>query len=383
MSPSPDALVMTGFATGLSLVLLYMIWEKTNAQVEENTAKNSSKKVASQKTVSPLETLVGTIAHVFHSPSRSHEPAVEIQTNENDEEKEKDAKMLAYAIMHTTRLNSHPQAGERNEGVLNLLHAIAEDQTKKDGYVHRGITCNICRTSPIRGLRYKCANCADYDLCEICETRDEHNRLHVLLKIRIPIPSLANPRTTLLQVFYPGKPGPVEDLTWDTVHRLHKETQFEPSEITALFDQFCSLSAPRGPGRELGIDKEAFDHCLGPLGAERNLATERIFRFFDQDNNGIIDFPELVRGLSVLSKGSQQDKLEYAFRGYDIDGSGYITREELHKMRECVHTHTHTHTHKNKWSNQKKKCTRADRQIRTYTNTHSQTHTHKHTLTNT
>ena len=34
------------------------------------------------------------------------------------------------------------------------------------GVVHRQISCNGCGASPIRGIRYRCANCPDYDLCE-------------------------------------------------------------------------------------------------------------------------------------------------------------------------------------------------------------------------
>ena len=72
--------------------------------------------------------------------------------------------------------------------------------------------------------------------------------------------------------------------------------------------------------------------CLGPLGLESNLVTERIFNFFDQDGDGIIDFNELVSGLSVLCKGTLEEKIEYAFRGYDLDNTGFISREELHSM---------------------------------------------------
>lgn len=59
--------------------------------------------------------------------------------------------------------------------------------------------------SPIRGVRYKCANCVDFDLCEMCEGANSHINTHVFLKIRIPIPPLANPRSALLPAFYPGK----------------------------------------------------------------------------------------------------------------------------------------------------------------------------------
>ena len=90
------------------------------------------------------------------------------------------------------------------QNILNLLFNVAEDQARKEGYIHRGITCNSCQASPVCGVRYKCANCIDYDICENCEANDTHNRTHVFIKIRIPVPPLANPRTPCFQPFYPG-----------------------------------------------------------------------------------------------------------------------------------------------------------------------------------
>jgi hypothetical protein len=58
--------------------------------------------------------------------------------------------------------------------------------------------------SPIRGTRYKCINCPDFDLCALCEDQEIHERNHVFIKIRIPIPPLANQRTPIASVFYPG-----------------------------------------------------------------------------------------------------------------------------------------------------------------------------------
>jgi hypothetical protein len=34
--------------------------------------------------------------------------------------------------------------------------------------VHHGVTCDGCGVSPIRGLRFKCGQCVDYDLCRTC-----------------------------------------------------------------------------------------------------------------------------------------------------------------------------------------------------------------------
>ena len=93
---------------------------------------------------------------------------------------------------------------EESNALMDLLIQVAKDQAHRDSYVHRGITCNMCNASPICGTRYKCANCLDYDVCEVCEPRDHHDRTHVFLKIKYPIPPLANPKAVCLKPFYTG-----------------------------------------------------------------------------------------------------------------------------------------------------------------------------------
>lgn len=55
----------------------------------------------------------------------------------------------------------------------------------------------------------------DFDLCETCESLDIHFRTHLFLKIRIPVPPLANPRSALLPMFYPGKEFTSSSLNYD------------------------------------------------------------------------------------------------------------------------------------------------------------------------
>lgn len=222
---------------------------------------------------------------------------------------------------------------ERNENLGGLLFHIAKDQAYREGFIHRGITCNSCSASPICGTRFRCVNCTDYDVCEVCEPGDNHNRTHVFLKVKYPIPPLANPKTSCLKTFYTGKSENRSSLTWKEILNLKKKTHFGEVEIETLFEQFKTLAPV-----ESGITREAFNQCLGPLGRQKNLVMDRMFLFYDQNGDGIISFEEFVCALSVLVKGSQDEKLKYVFEGYDLDKKGYLTDEDFHLMFKAYFT---------------------------------------------
>ncbi|KAJ3038818.1 hypothetical protein HDV00_000306 [Rhizophlyctis rosea] len=111
---------------------------------------------------------------------------------------------------------------------------------------------------------------------------------------------------------------------------LQKKTHFDAVELEAFHEQYRSLSTTEA--EEGGINRETFERCLGPLGLEKNLITDRIFAFFDANGDGIIDFEELACGLSILCKGNLDERIKHAFKGYDLNNDGLISRSELHEM---------------------------------------------------
>ena len=50
----------------------------------------------------------------------------------------------------------------------------------------------------------------------------------------------------------------------------------------------------------------------------------------------LIHFQDFVVGLSILVNGSQEEKLEWTFHLYDLDGDGLITREEMEDVAMSV-----------------------------------------------
>lgn len=59
---------------------------------------------------------------------------------------------------------------------------------------------------------------------------------------------------------------------------------------------------------------------------------DKIFKNIDADNNGYIEFEEFVRGCIDKEKLLSEDVLKFAFRYFDKDGSGEITREEIKEI---------------------------------------------------
>ncbi|CAG9314434.1 unnamed protein product [Blepharisma stoltei] len=70
------------------------------------------------------------------------------------------------------------------------LRKIVREEVKNVGSLrfsqiaHAGVSCNGCGIKTIFGIRYKCNQCKDFNLCEACEENSDHE--HNLLKFKKP-----------------------------------------------------------------------------------------------------------------------------------------------------------------------------------------------------
>lgn len=77
-----------------------------------------------------------------------------------------------------------------------------------------------------------------------------------------------------------------------------------------------------------------FSQSFFPLGTETyngNMSSysHYVFTALAQQDSEVVTFEDFVVGLSVLVNGTQEEKLEWTFHLYDLDGDGVISREEM------------------------------------------------------
>eukprot|EP00096_Caligus_rogercresseyi_P003337 TRINITY_DN1619_c4_g1_i1.p1 TRINITY_DN1619_c4_g1~~TRINITY_DN1619_c4_g1_i1.p1 ORF type:complete len:195 (-),score=52.06 TRINITY_DN1619_c4_g1_i1:747-1331(-) len=122
-------------------------------------------------------------------------------------------------------------------------------------------------------------------------------------------------------------------LKQETLHRLLAETYFTEKEIKQWHKGFLK-DCPNGLLTEQGFVKIYTQFF--PNGDPTKFAS-LVFRVFDENQDGSIEFEEFIRALSVTSRGNLDEKLHWAFRLYDVDNDGYITRQEMYNIVDAIY----------------------------------------------
>ncbi|KAK0783774.1 hypothetical protein LTR91_014050 [Friedmanniomyces endolithicus] len=229
---------------------------------------------------------------------------------------------------------------EPSQGIKGLLYYIAEEESKRKAYEHRGIYCEECGESPIRGIRYHCLNCPDFDVCATCEVTTVHQKTHVLAKIKIPLPVLSQIREQY-PIWYPGDPQRLHSpLNGSARKILASQYDFEEPTIDALYDQFtCIANVPWSTDPlniDAAIDRRAFNQALAPARWEgrhnQNAVYDRMFAFYDTNEDGLVGFGEFLSGISYLRGPKRFASMRRALEGLDMDGDGFVDRSDFLRL---------------------------------------------------
>lgn len=109
---------------------------------------------------------------------------------------------------------------------------------------------------------------------------------------------------------------------------LKLNTKFTETEIVQWYENF-KRQCPTGR-----ISEEDFQNIYSKFFPESDANTyaQHVFRSFDTNDDGTLDFKEYIIALHMTSTGKTTRKLEWAFSLFDVDKNGYITKSEVKEI---------------------------------------------------
>ncbi|XP_036394197.1 visinin-like [Megalops cyprinoides] len=113
---------------------------------------------------------------------------------------------------------------------------------------------------------------------------------------------------------------------------LKLSTKFTETELTQWYENF-KKQCPSGR-----ITPEEFESIYARFFPDSDTKTyaHHVFRSFDTNDDGTLDFKEYIIALHMTSSGKMSLKLEWAFSLFDLDKNGYITKSEVAEICQAL-----------------------------------------------
>ncbi|XP_029997684.1 recoverin a [Sphaeramia orbicularis] len=114
-------------------------------------------------------------------------------------------------------------------------------------------------------------------------------------------------------------------LSKELLEDLKSNTKYSEAELCTWYQSFLK-ECPGGK-----ISKEQFEGIYASFfpDADPTEYARHVFRSFDTNADGTLDFKEYIVALHLTSGGKTLQKLEWAFALYDVDGNGTISKNEI------------------------------------------------------
>jgi Ca2+-binding EF-hand superfamily protein len=120
------------------------------------------------------------------------------------------------------------------------------------------------------------------------------------------------------------------------LEELARNTHFTSEELNQLSSQYEQLD----PTADFGINMEAFTRLYLYLFQDRRedkQFIQQMFKAFDTNSDNLIDFKELVYGLSILLRGTVEEKLQLCFKVFDLTAAGSVNYQTMTEMLSSVY----------------------------------------------
>ena len=142
--------------------------------------------------------------------------------------------------------------------------------------------------------------------------------------------TISSPYSTIPAMIFRGcaRPTASTSLAAEDLEYLQANTNIGREEIESQYQAFLA-SHPGGK-----ISRKSFKSILGEgfPGTNTGKMSKHIWRMYDTNKDGFIDFREFMMALFVMSHGSSEENLKQLFRVFDINNDGNIDLDEMKRL---------------------------------------------------
>ena len=114
----------------------------------------------------------------------------------------------------------------------------------------------------------------------------------------------------------------------EDIAALSKSSGLEAAEVKETFESFLA-EHPNGK-----LKPKDFREMMAKAVPKKDAAKmeKHVFRMYDSDKDGFIDFTEFMLVFHIMSDGTVEEVLTKIFRVFDVNGDGVISSKEMNKL---------------------------------------------------